>query len=118
MYDKRVIIDFDDTLCIHPENDKSDILNGKPNLPLIEIINKAYHQNYRIEIYTARGHLSTKDRIEAELTYRKVITEWLKIHNVKWHFLSFEKPLGIVYIDDKAIRPNEIDLIKNTLNLE
>lgn len=108
-YDKLIIVDFDDTLCMHPPNDSTNIMLGKPNVPLIEKLNDLHSKGYRVEIYTARGHYSCKTRAEAETKYRNVIIQWLHDNKVKFDWLSFNKPFGIIYIDDKAVRPDELD---------
>lgn len=110
-YDTIIIVDFDDTLCMHGE-DKSNITAGLPNDSLIHSLNRLHDKGYRIHIYTARGHLSAQNRADADLKYRQVITNWLATYKVKYDLLSFEKPLGFIYIDDKAIRPNEIHLLE------
>ena len=107
-YNKLIVVDFDDTLCLHGE-DKSNIAVGQPNWPLIIELNRLEDEGYIIHIYTARGHISAESRKAADQKYRGIITEWLNIYNVKHHKLSFEKPLAFLYIDDRAIRPNEID---------
>lgn len=111
-YEKLIIVDFDDTLCLHSEHDKSNIQNGIPNITLINKLNELHDQGYIIHIYTARGHLSAKNREDAEKKYRQIICNWLEKYNVKYDHLNFNKPYGIIYIDDKAIRPNELHLLE------
>lgn len=111
-YEKLIIVDFDDTLCLHPADDKSKIPLGKPNTPLINRLNELHSKGYRIEIYTARGHLSCKSRIEAEVKYKEVIIQWLHDNKVQFDWISFNKPYGVIYIDDKAIRPDELDRLE------
>lgn len=110
-YSKVIIVDFDDTLCLHAGYDKSNIVKGEPNLPLILKLNELFDRGYSIQIYTARGHISTGTRKEADARYRLVIQEWLQKYGVKYSHLTFNKPLGIIYIDDKSVRPDELDLI-------
>ena len=109
MYDKRIVCDFDDTLSF-AEN--RDFKNAKPNTNLIQELNRLYDSGWTIDIFTARGHLSCKDRKEAENTYRNDIEEWLSNNNVYYSSLSFNKPLAVLYIDDKAIRQDEIHRLK------
>ena len=110
-YDKLIIVDFDDTLCLHPD-DKSDIANGTPNTALINKLNELHDKGYLIHIYTARGHFSAVNRADADRKYRHVINAWLRKHNVKYDRLDFNKPFGIIYIDDKAVRPDELHLLE------
>lgn len=111
-YDKLIIVDFDDTLCLHPEHDKSDISNGLPNSGLINRLNDLHDKGYLVHIYTARGHMSAANRIDADKKYRAIITSWLDKHKVKYDRLDFNKPYGIIYIDDKAVRPDELHLLE------
>ena len=111
-YKKLVVVDFDDTLCLHQTDDTSDISIGEPNIELITRLNDLFTAGYNIEILTARGHFSTNSREEAEKTYRPVIEEWLNRHNVQYNKLNFNKPYGVLYIDDKAIRPDELERLE------
>ena len=113
-FKKLIIVDFDDTLCLHGE-DKTNIQMGLPNIPLIDKLNELYKVGYNIEIRTARGHFSAKDRVDAERKYKPIIKDWLHKYNVPFDKLSFNKPYGIIYIDDKAMRPNELHLLDNLL---
>ena len=106
-----IVVDFDDTLCIHPSEDKSDILNGEPNRNLIRKLVELKNAGIEIQIYTARGHLSTPNREEAEKKYRPIIEEWLFYYKVPYDLISFDKPYAIYYIDDKAIRPDELEFL-------
>jgi capsule biosynthesis phosphatase len=111
-YKKLIIVDFDDTLCLHPEDNKSNISEGKPNIDLIGKLNHLYSSGYNIEIHTARGHFSADSREEAEEKYRTIIEDWLHKYQVKYDKLNFNKPYGIIYIDDKAMRPDEFHLLE------
>ena len=108
-YPKILIVDYDHTLAI-PEG--RDWENAKPNLPLIQELNRLYDIGYEIHIYTARGHLSCNSREEAERNNGQQIRHWLSKYHVRYNILSFNKPLGIYYIDDKSLRPNEINKLK------
>jgi len=108
-YDKRVIVDFDDTIAITTTRDWE---TAEPIWPTINKINNLHDKGWEIWIVTARGQLSCNgDFQKADKKYRKVIEDWLKKHSVKYHILSFEKRLASYYIDDKALRPEEfVDL--------
>jgi len=101
----RLVVDFDDTLSFATERDWE---NAKPNLPLIAKLNSLYDQGHQVDIFTARGTISCKgDRELAEQKNRPQIEAWLNKHGVKYHSLSFQKPLADYYIDDKAITPDD-----------
>ena len=99
---KRIVLDFDDTLAFTKNRDWA---NASPNKPLIEKCNALFDAGWQIDIYTARGSLSCKTRAEANTVYRQQITDWLKEHNVKYDILSFNKPFASYYIDDKGMTP-------------
>ena len=108
-YPNIIVVDYDYTLAI-PEG--RDWENAKPNNELINELNRLYNNGWEIHIYTARGHLSCENRTDAEQTYRPQIEKWLKRQKVCYNLLSFNKPLAVYYIDDKGIRPDEIDKLK------
>lgn len=119
MYYRRIICDIDDTIsfCIN-----RDWENAKPNIELINKLNSLYDDGWEICYYTARGHLSFNgDRTSAKNYYEPIILNWFKKHNVKFTELSFDKPLGSYYIDDKSIKPEEflelnINILKGGLS--
>jgi capsule biosynthesis phosphatase len=108
-YDKRVIVDFDDTIATTTTRDWD---NAVPHWDVINRINNLYEKGWEVWIVTARGQLSCNGDFEAaDRKYRKIMEEWLKTHGVKYHLLSFEKRLASYYIDDKALMPEEfVDL--------
>ena len=113
-HSKRIIFDLDDTISF-AYNRGFD--TAKPNTKLIERINYLYSAGFIITILTARGQLSCDgDYIKADKKYRKSIEHWLSQNGVNYHELSFNKPLGTYYVDDKAITPEDfIELDFNVL---
>lgn len=103
-HNKRIILDFDDTLAFTTNR---DFKNAKPNKELIEKSNALYRDGWQIDIFTARGSLSCKDRKEAQEKYKPEMVKWLLKHNVLYHNISFDKPLAAYYIDDKGISPQD-----------
>ena len=104
MYHKRIILDFDDTLAYHQNRDWA---NAKPNEKLIEKTNKLFDSGWQVDIFTARGSISCSTREEAKAKYQVGMEEWLAKHGVKYHSISFDKPLAAYYIDDKGMSPEE-----------
>lgn len=102
-YHKRIILDFDDTLAFHQNRDWA---NSKPNSKLIEKTNALYDQGWQIDIFTARGSISCSSRQEAMEKYKPGMEEWLNRHGVKYHSISFDKPLAAYYVDDKGMSPD------------
>ena len=103
-HNKRIVLDFDDTLAFTTNR---DFKNATPNVDLIEKTNRLYDEGWQIDIFTARGSLSCKTREEAEAKYGKEMLTWLDNHKVKYHTLSFDKPLAAYYIDDKGMSPDD-----------
>jgi len=101
---KRIVLDFDDTLAFTSNRDWE---NAEPNIALIEKCNELYNAGWQVDIFTARGSISCRSRVEAEEKYGEQIRSWLEKHHVKYHMLSFDKPLAAYYIDDKGITPED-----------
>ncbi len=116
LYYKTIICDFDDTLS---NTITKDWKNSKPNINVINKINELYGLGWQIIILTARGQISCNgDCNMADKKYRKDIEYWLKANNVKYSKLSFNKYLGLNYVDDKNLHIEEFqDLFVSELKL-
>ncbi len=90
----QIIIDLDGTICQEMRTYSRCLAEPKPNA--IESINRLYDAGNTIIIYSARTWM------EWEMT-----TAWLKAHGVKYHQLMMGKPVGDVWIDDRAITLND-----------
>lgn len=102
---KRIIVDIDNTLCV-VEN--RDFINAKPIQKVIDKVNEYYDKGYEVVISTARGQNSCKTIREMQNKYFKVTKEWLDKVGVKYHKLEIGyKRNADMYVDDKAIRPDE-----------
>lgn len=107
---KTIVVDVDETLCV-VEN--RDFINAKPIQEVIDKVNEYYDNGYKVIISTARGQKSCKTVEEMNKKYREVTENWLKAHNVKYHSLEIGyKKNADMYVDDKAIRPDEFALKK------
>ncbi|MCT4223065.1 HAD family hydrolase [Elizabethkingia anophelis] len=89
----QIIIDFDGTICTEERTYSRSM--AKPLDHAIESVNKLYDQGHTIIIYSARTWM------EYEMTM-----DWLSRYNVKFHQLILGKPIGDVWIDDRAINFN------------
>ena len=92
---KKLVIDLDDTISWCHDRDWP---NAIPNLPVIRKINKLYNDGWDIEIFSSRGQLS-------KTHYFDQVTVWLEEYGVLYTTLRFDKPLGTLYVDDKACSP-------------
>lgn len=93
---KTIVFDLDDTISFcHDRNWE----NAKPNIMLIRKINQLFNDGFRIVIHSSRGQLSGHD-------YTKQVRYWLEDNGVLYSELQFGKPLGMLYVDDKAVKPD------------
>lgn len=98
----QIIIDMDGTICTE-EKTYSRAL-AKPHEGAVESINKLYEEGHTLIIYSARSWM------EYEMT-----VDWLQKHGVKYHQLVMGKPIGDVWIDDRAIRYTGWNEVMDTL---
>ena len=102
----RVIyVDIDETIC-HRECSSDfevvhDYTKAKPIRENIEKMNKLYDEGNTIVYWTARG--SRKQIDWTELT-KNQLKEW----GVKYHELKVDKPFYDLFIEDKALRIEEL----------
>jgi hypothetical protein len=86
----EIIIDIDGTMC--PELRMYDHSLVKPFSGAKETINGLYSEGHTIIIYTAR-HWAEYNLTE----------DWLIRNGFKFHRLIMGKPVGDIWIDDRAI---------------
>ena len=104
----KLVFDIDDTIC---NNKNRDYENAIPYKDVIKKINKLHRQGAKITLYTSRGMVSCNGDIEKIIKKNKPILEkWLEKNKVEYDELIFGKPLGDMYIDDKAM--NVRDFVK------
>ena len=98
---KIFIIDIDGTICENVKNEEGleKMRNARPFPDSINEINRMYDEGHYICFFTAR----TDD-------HKEVTEEWLRIHNVKFHKILFNKPRKIGefteyhFVDDTTAR--------------
>jgi len=92
----KYVIDIDDTILFTTikENGKYDLLSW--NKKMVDKINKLYYCGHTVVLWTGRHW----DKLM--LTKKQL----LKI-GVRYHTLVMAKPTADIYIDDKAMRPEE-----------
>jgi uncharacterized HAD superfamily protein len=71
----------------------------KPKNSIIKLINHLYDKGYIIYIFTSRNDL-----------FQRQIKKWLAQNKIKYHYFITNKPFYDILIDDKAIRPEELEL--------
>lgn len=91
---KRFVFDIDGVIAkLEPTNNYE---LSKPNIPMIEVVNKLYEMGNEIILFTARGYVTGIDWTEVT---KSQLSKW----GVKFHELHFGKPNADYYIDDKFI---------------
>lgn len=101
----KLVFDIDDTIC---NNKNRDYENAIPFKDVIKKINNLHKQGAKITLYTSRGMVSCNGDIDKIIKKNKAILEkWLEKNKVEYDELVFGKPLGDMYIDDKAINVND-----------
>ena len=99
------VFDIDDTIC---NNKNRDYENATPFKEIIEKINYLYDNGAKITLYTSRGMVSCNGDLEKIIKKNKdVLERWLQKNNVHYTELVFGKPLGDLYVDDKAMNVKE-----------
>lgn len=99
------VFDIDDTIC---NNKNRDYENAEPIKEVIDKINYLYDNGATIKLYTSRGMVSCNGDLEKIIAKNNdVLKRWLEKNNVKYNELIFGKPLGDLYIDDKAMNVKE-----------
>jgi len=102
---RTLVVDVDDTISTHINRDYE---NAIPHTKIISKLNKMYESGWKIIYFTARGQVSCNGDLELINQLRRPVLEsWMDKHGVKYHELIFGKPIGVYYIDDKAMRPEE-----------
>jgi uncharacterized HAD superfamily protein len=96
--DKLIAVDLDGTLCNGESWTDECCMNAIPRQEIIDRTNEAYCSGAHIIIYTARPEW-----------FRASTAYWLSKNKVRYHALMMNpnKMGADVYVDDKAIRPEE-----------
>ena len=99
------MFDIDDTIC---NNKNRDYENAEPIKEVIDKTNYLYDNGATIKLYTSRGMVSCNGDLEKIIAKNKDILEkWLKKNKIKYDELIFGKPLGDLYVDDKAMNVSD-----------
>lgn len=96
---KRIIIDFDGTIC---KDEFPDVGSPEPNVR--EALQQLKDLGYEIMIHSCRTASYWEDREK----HLKIITEFMKKNEIPYDGIvidkNLDKPLAMFYIDDRAIR--------------
>lgn len=86
--------------CFDIDNTIREFISPEEFTPItrmINIINNRYDRGHYIHLYTAN-------------TQQEKVKKWLKDNGVRYHEITFNKPVAHVYIDDMGI--NSMDYMK------
>jgi hypothetical protein len=97
----QIIIDLDGTICSEEKTFSRSL--AKPKAHAVESVNALYEAGHTIIIYSARTW------VEYEMT-----VDWLQKSGIKYHQLFMGKPIGDVWIDDRALqfKDNWVELLE------
>lgn len=108
----RYVFDLDNTLVTYPTIPK-DYSSVKPIDKMIQLVRKLHKDGHTIVIATARRMLTHHHNVGAVIAdIGKVTIDTLAKFEIPYHELIFGKPIGDVYIDDRAFNPFDDRLFK------
>lgn len=90
-------VDFDKTLTDPGEDEWAPAHKRSPNEDVIEHVRQLYFSGKHIVIWTARQWSEASE-----------VVGFLEAHEVPYHGLRCGKGGSDVYVDDKALRPEEL----------
>jgi capsule biosynthesis phosphatase len=100
------VFDLDGTIC--SQERMGSYQYAKPYKLFIERMRRFHEAGNTIIIFTARGmNTFNGDLFEVEKHMRPLTEKWLKDNEVPYDKLILGKPVGDVYVDDKAMLPYE-----------
>jgi len=101
----QIIVDLDGTICSEEKTFSRSLAKVKDGAR--DALRKLYNDGNTIIIYSARSWM------EYEMTF-----DWLTNNKIPFHQLVLGKPIGDVWIDDRAIRfeNNWGSVLENLLN--
>lgn len=108
----RIVIDLDGTICPIKKTGESyqDLPVHEGAVKKIQELRKGGHY---IIIQTARNMATCESNLGKVMkNIGKITLEWLENHQVEYDEIYFGKPNADLYIDDRALRFESWDLIK------
>ncbi len=111
---KRIAVDIDGTLTeqaafpdiykITNEQLMEEYEKAKPRKEMVKWVNKMYDRGFTIVLNTARSDL-----------FQAQLKRWLKKYKIKYTYYRMGKVYADIYVDDKSIRPEEVELWEKLL---
>jgi capsule biosynthesis phosphatase len=102
---KTAVFDVDDTILTTINRDYE---NSRPKMEVIEGMRKLKEAGWFICLYTARGMgRSNGDIGSVANEVFEEIEAFCRKYEVPYDAIQIGKPYGAIYVDDKAMRPEE-----------
>ena len=106
----KFVIDLDGTLCEQVKSYES-YDDALPFSSRIDAVNLLFKAGHHITIYTARGMKTFNENIHlVDENLYDMTAAWLNRHGVSYHRLIMGKVQGDVYVDDRGISPDTLEL--------
>ena len=106
---KTMVVDVDDTILT---TENRDYANSAPVFGVVGKLREARAKGWHIILFTARGMGRSNGNIE--LVREQVIAEVTSFcdkWDVPYDEVMVGKPWAAMYVDDKALRPNEFEQV-------
>ena len=111
----KFCFDLDGTIC-HTKQKNQNYIDVLPIKGAVETIQQLKSNGHYIIIYTARNMLTYNNNIGKIIANQSgIVIKWLELHEIPYDELHFGKPLADFYIDDKGIKFNNWEEIKNLI---
>ena len=111
----RFCFDLDGTLCYTKKKDE-EYIDVKPIPGAIETLQQLKEQGHYIIIMTARNMLTYNNNLGKIIAHQApIVIEWLNKHRIPYDELHFGKPLADFYVDDKAVKLENWETFRKTL---
>lgn len=108
--ERVIVMDLDGTLC-EKKREGESYTDVEPRRDVVEQLRRYRAQGFYVVIATARNMRTFDGNVgKINANTLPVIVEWLKKHDVPYDEIHVGKPWqgrGGVYVDDKAVRPDE-----------
>jgi len=107
---KKLRFCFDIDGVIAQKAEANDYSKAKPNMSVINFVNKLYNLGHCVILFTARGSATG---IDWEDVTQKQLSDW----NVQYTKLQFGKPAAEVYIDDRLLSINHTQYLLKVMDV-
>ena len=112
----KFCFDLDGTICYTKKKDES-YLEVKPIPGAVSTLKRLKKEGHYIIIMTARNMATHSNNLGKIIANQApIVFEWLKKHEIPYDEIHFGKPLADFYIDDKAIRLENWELLNQTIS--